>query len=83
MTADAALTPAEGDARYVGQSLGPVFAAASGTPDRSTFATYTAPTVSNTYTQAEVQAIAAAAQINSQHLKAMIDDLRANKALSS
>ena len=53
------------------------FTAATGTADRSTFATYTAPTISASPTQAEVQAIANHLQIISRHLKAMIDDLKA------
>lgn len=53
------------------------FTAATGTADRSTFATYAAPTISASPTQAEVQAIADHVQILSRHIKAMIDDLKA------
>jgi hypothetical protein len=52
------------------------FTAATGTADRTTFATYTAPTISASPTQAEVQAIANAVQVLSRHMKAMIDDLK-------
>lgn len=53
------------------------FTAATGTADRTTFATYTAPAISASPTQAEVQAIADHLQILSRHLKAAIDDLKA------
>jgi hypothetical protein len=53
------------------------FTAATGTADRSTFATYAAPTISASPTQAEVQAIANHLQVISRHLKAIIDDLKA------
>lgn len=53
------------------------FTAATGTADRSTFATYAAPTISASPTQAEVQAIANHVQILSRHIKAMVDDLKA------
>lgn len=82
-TADAALTQAQADLRYVLGSVGPSFAAMTGTASRATFATYAAPTISNPPTQAEVQAIADAVQTISQHLKALIDDLLANKALTT
>lgn len=51
-------------------------AAWTGTLDRTTHATYTAATISVGYVQAEVQAIANAAQNNSRVLAALIDDLR-------
>ena len=53
----------------------------TGTAERSTFATYTAPTISNPPTQAEVQAVANAVQVMSRHLKALIDDLKASGAI--
>jgi hypothetical protein len=49
--------------------------AASGTADRTTFATYTAPDISAAYVEAEAQAIADHVQVLSRHLKALIDDL--------
>lgn len=49
----------------------------SGTDDRATHATYTAPTISNPPTQAEVQALAAALQNVSRGFKALVDDLHA------
>jgi cell wall-associated NlpC family hydrolase len=51
------------------------WAAATGTAERTTFATYTAPTISASPTQVEVQAIADHVQILSRRLKALIDDL--------
>lgn len=81
-TANAALTPAQGDLVYVQRGLGPAWAAPTGTASRSTFATYAAPVISNPPTQAEVQAVADATQANSQRLKALIDDLQANGALT-
>src|SRR4051812_35516527 len=47
----------------------------TGPASKASFATYTAPIVSNPPTQAEVQAIATALQAHSQHLKAVIDAL--------
>ena len=55
--------------------------AATGTADRGTFATYTAPTISAVPTQAEVQAVADAVQVLSRHMKALIDDLKANSTI--
>jgi hypothetical protein len=52
------------------------YGAPSGTLDRTTFATYAAPTVSNPPTQAEVQALANAVQALSRHLAAVITDLK-------
>lgn len=49
--------------------------AATGTAERTTFATYTSPTISASPTQAEVQAIADHVQILSRRLKALVDDL--------
>lgn len=49
--------------------------APTGTLERTTFATYTAPTISAAYTQAEVQAIAAHVQILSRRLAALETDL--------
>lgn len=51
------------------------WAAASGTSSKATYATYTAPAISNPPTQAEVQALANHVQVLSQHLKAVVDGL--------
>lgn len=59
------------------------WSAATGTASQSAFATYTAPTVSNPPTQAQVQAIADHTQILSQHLKAVIDALLTAQVISS
>lgn len=71
------------DNRYVAADVGAAWTAASGTASRATFATYTAPVISNPPTQAEVQAIADAVQALSQRMKAIVDDLIANRALTS
>ena len=49
----------------------------TGTLDRTAFATYTAPTITNPPTRAEVQAIADHLQVLSQHLAAVITDAKA------
>ena len=79
-TAQSDITALQSD--KVDKDVGASWAAPTGTASRSTFATYSAPIISNPPTQAEVQNIANAVQINSQRLKAMIDDLRSNHALT-
>lgn len=69
--------------RYVQIEVGSNWTAATGTASRATFATYTAPVISNPPTQAEVQAIADAVQVLSQRTKAVIDDLIGNSAFPS
>lgn len=49
--------------------------AATGTVDRTAWSPYTAPTVSASYVQAELQAIANAVQANSRHLAALQQDI--------
>lgn len=56
------------------------WSAATGTASRTTFATYTAPTISAAYVQAEVQALANALQDVSRAMKAVVDDIIAAKA---
>lgn len=63
---------------FVGTVTTSGWASPTGTADRTTFSTYSAPTISASPTQAEVQAIADAVQVHSQRLKALIDDLKAN-----
>ncbi len=63
------------------KSTGASWAAPTGTVSRVTFATYTAPAISNPPTQAEVQALANHVQVLSQALAAVITDLRATEAL--
>jgi hypothetical protein len=48
--------------------------APTGTSERTTYATYTAPTITNPPTQAEVQAIATHVQLLSRRLRALIED---------
>lgn len=55
----------------------PGWDAPTGTLERTTFATYTAPVISNPPTQAEVQAIANALQNVSRRLAALISDTKA------
>lgn len=49
----------------------------TGTLERTTFATYTAPTITNPPTQAEVQAIANHLQVLSRRLAALVSDTKA------
>lgn len=70
-------------APFVRQDQGAAWTVASGTASRATYATYSAPVITNPPTQAEVQAVADHLQILSQRVKALIDDLTANSALSS
>lgn len=51
------------------------WSAATGTASKSTFATYSSPVISATYSQAEVQALADHVQILSQHVKSIVDAL--------
>lgn len=57
--------------------------AATGTAQRSGFAAYSSPTISNPPTQAEVQAIADAVQDLARTLKALMDDLIAHGLIGS
>lgn len=59
------------------------WASPSGTLDKTTFATYAAPTISNPPTQAEVQALANHVQVLSQHLAAAINALKAAQVFGS
>ena len=59
------------------------WSAATGTGSKSTFATYSAPTISNPPTQAEVQALANAVQVLSQRMKAVIDGLIITQTFST
>lgn len=59
---------------YVRTKLKNGWVAATGTAERSTFVTYTAPTAAGSYSQAQMQALMDHMQILSQHLKALIDD---------
>lgn len=75
-------TLADTDARYVAQKATTAWATPTGTFDRTTFATYAGQTVSNPPTQAQVQAIDDAVKLLSQHLAALVSDLRANGVLT-
>lgn len=76
--ADDAYTLAE---QKAGLSAGPAWAAPSGTLSRASLASYTAATISNPPTQAQVQAVANALQAVSQAMVALITDLRATGAI--
>jgi hypothetical protein len=65
----------------VDKSTGAAWAPPTGTLSRATLASYTAATISNPPTQAEVQAVADAVQAMSRALAAVITDLRATEAL--
>lgn len=67
---------------YVPADYGSLWTAATGTASRATFATFAGQTISASPTQAEVQAIDDHVKILSQRMKALIDDLKANGALT-
>lgn len=67
---------------YVREDQTATWGAPTGTATRTTFATYAAPSISASPTQAEVQALADHVQILSERLAALIDDLQAIGALS-
>jgi hypothetical protein len=75
-------TRADADARYVLQDVGAAWTAWTGTASRATAATYTSPTISAGYVAAEVQAIADGLQAVSRAMMALVDDLKANGALT-
>lgn len=79
---DGRIDTLEADAPYVSQDVGAAWTAPTGTASRATFATYAAPDISAAYVEAEVQAIADHVQVLSQRLKAIVDDLKANGALT-
>lgn len=81
-TADTKLGETQANALYVRQDGTPDWTAPTGTSDRGTFASYTAPVISATPTQAEVQAVADATQVVSRHLAALVGDLLTIEALS-
>lgn len=80
-TADGKLSAAQADNLYVKQDGTPDWQTPTGTGERGTFASYTAPTISATPTQAEVQAVANAVQTASRHLTALVGDLIVVEAL--
>jgi hypothetical protein len=81
-TADSKISQADADALYVHQDSTPAWEQATGTLDRSAFTVYAAPLVSDPPTQAEVQGVADALQVHSQHLAALIADLTTANVLS-
>lgn len=81
-TANGKLDQTAADARYVEKNTTPGWSAATGTASRSGFTVYASPTISNPPTTVEVQAVSDVTQTLSQHLKALIDDLVANGALT-
>ena len=81
-TADSKLDQATADGLYVSQGAPATWGTPTGVFDRTTFVAYIAPTISNPPTQAEVQGVANALQSHSQHLAALISDLRGNNTLT-
>ena len=67
---------------FVRQDQGAAWTAATGTEARTALAAYAGQTVSNPPTQAEVQAIDDAVKAISQHVVALINDLKGNGALT-
>ena len=62
---------------------GAAWGAATGSEDRTALASYPGQVVSNPPTQAEMQALDDAVKLISEHLVALINDLRANGALNN
>lgn len=85
-TADGAVTGASAAlalaSTAVQQDAGPSWSAATGTASRATFATYSGQVISAIPTQAEVQAIDDHVKLLSERMKALIDDLQGNGALT-
>jgi hypothetical protein len=69
------------DARYVRQDQTSAWSAATGTEARTALASYAGQTVSNPPTQAQVQTLDDAVKALSQHVVALINDLRSNGAI--
>lgn len=67
----------------VTKNAGPGWISPTGSASRGALVSYSAPVISNPPTQAEVQGVADAVQALSQHMVALIVDLKANGALSS
>lgn len=67
---------------YVEQDVGLAWAAATGTASRATYATFAGQTISVVPTTAEVQAIDDHVVALSQRVKALVDDLKGNGALT-
>jgi hypothetical protein len=76
-------TRSDADGRYVNQGNTAAWGPASGTLSRSAYSSYTAPTVSNPPTQAEVQGVANAVASLSQHVAALISDLEGNGTIAT
>lgn len=72
-TADEGAAVAPDVSNKVDKNTSSGWSAPTGTTSKSGFATYTAPTISASPTQAEVQAIADHLQALSRHMKALID----------
>jgi hypothetical protein len=77
------LSSTASDARYVRLRQTAAWLAPTGAMVRTALAGYSAPTISNPPTQAEVQALANAVQDISQHLSALIADLITNGNLTT
>ena len=66
-----------------GQLKSTGWTAGSGTHNRGSFSAYSAPTISGSYTQAEVQALADALQATARRLYSLEADLRAKGMLAT
>lgn len=64
------------------QGVGAAWTDATGTASRTALASYAGQTVSNPPTQAEMQTLDNAVKAISQHLVAVINDLKANRSLT-
>ncbi len=81
-TLDGQVVAIQSGGPYVVQNVGANWTNPTGTADRSTYATYVAPVMGISYSQADVQALANAVSVIHQRVKAVIDDLKTNGALT-
>lgn len=68
---------------YVRTGLQTGWASPTGTASKSAFATYTAPTAGGSYSQSQMQAVMDHLQVLSQHVKAVIDGLKASNLFAA
>jgi len=81
-TADGKISQDDADKLYVARDATPEWMPATGDADRSSFAVYQAPIITDPPTAAQVQALANAAQTMHQHMKALVDDLILNSTVT-
>jgi hypothetical protein len=68
---------------YVRTGLQTGWSSPTGTASKSAFATYAAPTAAGSYSQAQMQAVMDHMQVLSQHLKAVIDGVKASNLFAA